>query len=160
MAQYLQRQRKDQSTTPERSALMKRVRQSDTPLEIAVRRILHSLGGRYRVNVKGLPGTPDIANRARRRAIFVHGCFWHNHDACSRGRIPKRNRRFWNAKLTANRQRDDLKLEQLRGRGYEVMVIWECDLEKTEDLVKRMERFWFASQDHNASHRRSGALQL
>jgi len=128
--------------TARRSALMKRVRQRDTEPEWAVRRSLWSIGARYRVNVRGLPGSPDVANRARRKAIFVHGCFWHFHEGCDRGRLPKRNRAFWKKKLEGNRARDASKVEQLGALGFDVLTLWECEL-ADEALLSRLHDFWF-----------------
>src|SRR5690606_627587 len=93
-------------TDPETSARLGRIRQRDTSAELAVRRIVHSLGHRYRVSNRDLPGSPGLANRSRRWAIFVHGCFWHRHSRCSRATLPKRDRRFWVAKFAANAARD------------------------------------------------------
>lgn len=131
-------------TTPERSALMKRVRQRGTNLEAVVRRALTRLGARYRLNVKELPGSPDIANRSKRKAIFVHGCFWHHHDACSRGRIPGRNREFWYDKLQRNVERDRRKVENLQELGYDVLTLWECELTDPAELERRLSDFWFS----------------
>ena len=129
-------------TDPERSALMKRVRQHDTEPEMTVRRILTSLGARYRVNVSWLPGSPDVANRSRGKAIFVHGCFWHFHEGCRRGRVPKRNRHFWASKLHGNRDRDQRKIQELEDLGFDVMVVWACDLEDVGRTTNKLERFW------------------
>lgn len=131
------------NTTPERSALMKRVRQHGTTPELAVRAVLTEIGARYRLNVEGLPGRPDIANRRRTKAIFVHGCFWHFHAACGRGRIPGRNREFWLEKLERNTERDRRKIEALRALGYEVLVVWECELKDYDPLRERLVEFWF-----------------
>jgi DNA mismatch endonuclease (patch repair protein) len=130
-------------TDPGRSALMKRVRQRDTGPELAVRRILISLGARYRVNVSGLPGSPDVANRSRGKALFVHGCFWHFHQDCVRGRIPKRNRAFWKEKLIANRRRDENKKKALVNLGFDVLVLWECELVDAIGLRESLQEFWW-----------------
>lgn len=130
-------------TTSRRSRLMKHVRQKDTPLEARVRRALFAHGGRYRVNVKGLPGSPDIANKGRRKAVFVHGCFWHHHKRCARGRVPKRNREFWAEKLAANEARDARKVEDLESLGYDVLIVWECEVDD-ENLGSRLKEFWLA----------------
>lgn len=122
---------------------MKRVRREDTEPELAVRTLLWSTGARYRVNVDDLPGTPDIANKARSKAIFVHGCFWHFHDECPRGRLPERNREFWRKKFERNRERDRRKAKQLEDRGFDVLVVWECDLEPPESLRRELHAFWY-----------------
>jgi DNA mismatch endonuclease, patch repair protein len=127
---------------------MKRVRTRGTTPELSVRRLLTELGARYRLHPADLPGRPDVANRRRGKVIFVHGCFWHGHDECGRGRIPKANRAFWAEKLRRNVERDARKVNELRSVGYEVLVVWECEL-KDEDAVRtRLMQFWF---DHPAT---------
>lgn len=130
-------------TTPQRSAWMKRVGQRDTPAERAVRRLLTKLGARYRINVRGLPGTPDIANQKRRKAIFVNGCFWHHHAGCPRGRLPTRNHAFWLRKFQDNIDRDREKIHRLTESGYDVLVVWECELRDAEGLLIGLRKFWF-----------------
>jgi DNA mismatch endonuclease, patch repair protein len=122
---------------------MKRVRRQGTSAELRLRKILHGLGGRYSLNVKGLPGRPDLANRSRRKAIFVHGCFWHYHATCKRGTIPKRNSVFWKRKLASNRERDARKEMELRNLGYDVLVVWECELTDVETLRARLTQYWY-----------------
>lgn len=109
-----------------RAALMARVRQRDTRPEREVASALRSLGASYRKNVRGLPGSPDFANKSRRWAVFVHGCFWHRHTGCRRATIPKANRTFWLDKFAANRSRDARAIRALRRLGFRVAVIWEC----------------------------------
>jgi len=111
------------------SARLGRIRQSGTNAELAVRRLVSSLGARYRVSNRDLPGSPDLANRSKRWAIFVHGCYWHSHENCSRATVPKRNRAFWEAKFVANRARDARAILQLRAQGYRVSVVWECEID-------------------------------
>lgn len=129
-------------TTDSRSALMGRVRRQGTEAELLVRRQLWSLGARYRTNVEGLPGRPDIANKRKRRAVFVHGCYWHHHEGCARAGLPKRNRAFWREKFLANRDRDRRKADELRRAGFRVLVIWECELENQQLLTSRLAEFW------------------
>lgn len=107
---------------------MKRVRQRDTKPEVEVRRLLHQAGLRFRLCPKTLPGSPDLANRRAKWAVFVHGCFWHGHRACALATLPKTNTAFWREKLTANRTRDRRKAEQLKALGFEVLVVWQCQL--------------------------------
>lgn len=123
-------------TDPERRALMQRVRRSGTPAEDRVAAICRELGLAYRRNVKSLPGSPDLANKTRRWAVFVNGCFWHAHTGCKKATVPKRNNAFWTTKFEANRRRDAAKIKKLRADGYRVVLIWECE---TSDalLVKR-----------------------
>lgn len=95
--------------------------------EMAVRRLVHSLGYRYRLHGKDLPGKPDLVFPSRRKAIMVHGCFWHMHD-CRRGyRAPKENSGYWSAKIARNRERDLQTQAELRSLGWDVLVIWECE---------------------------------
>lgn len=120
---------------------MKRVRQSNTPGELAVRAILREQRVRANYNVKNLPGRPDVAIRSKRKAIFIHGCFWHGHKKCGRGRIPKRNRAFWDVKLRTNVARDQRKIAALEQIGYDVLVLWECEIEHGAGLAARISAF-------------------
>ncbi len=106
---------------------MGRVRQRGTSPELASRRIVYSLGLRYTLNNRDLPGSPDLANRSRRFVIFVHGCFWHRHAGCVGASTPKSNRTFWRQKFVYNVQRDQRAAAALRKMGYRVFVIWECE---------------------------------
>lgn len=117
---------KDAYKGTSRSEIMRRVPRQRTTPERAVARFLAYHGIRFRYNVRGLPGTPDLANRRRRFAIFVHGCFWHRHPGCPKSTIPKSNRGFWLAKFAANRKRDTSRRELLTLMGYRVVTIWEC----------------------------------
>jgi len=114
-------------TDPQRRALMQRVRRSGTLPEDEVAKICRGLGLAYRRNVKTLPGSPDLANKSRRWAIFVNGCFWHAHTGCKKATVPKRNNPFWISKFEANRRRDAKKIRKLRELGYRVVLIWECE---------------------------------
>lgn len=109
---------------------MARIRSRDTQPELRVRRALHAAGLRFRLHVKNLPGKPDIVLPSRRIAIFVHGCFWHRHPDpdCKRARLPKSRPEFWIPKLEGNRRRDLEKEEQLRRAGWDVRIIWECEI--------------------------------
>lgn len=122
------------------SQRLARIRQRGTSAELFVRRILASLGLRYRTENRDLPGSPDLANRTRRWAVFVHGCYWHAHEGCVRATVPKRNRAFWEAKFVANRARDTRALLALRRRGFQAVVVWECELEWPERVQKRLRR--------------------
>jgi DNA mismatch endonuclease, patch repair protein len=125
-------------TDKRRRALMQRVRQKGTPAEKIVAKTCRALGLRYRLNVKSLPGSPDIANKSQRWAIFVNGCFWHHHKACRLGTMPKRNRTFWRKKFAANRKRDAKKIRQLRDAGFRVMIVWQCQAETSRHLRMRL----------------------
>lgn len=130
-------------TTPERSALMSRVRQKGTTNEIVVRQALHSVGGRFRLNRRALPGSPDISSTRRRKAIFVNGCFWHAHRGCPKATLPKNNAEFWRLKLAANAERDARKIAELHSLQFDVLVVWECELARLASLRKRLNAFWF-----------------
>ena len=132
-------------TTPERSALMRRVKRHGTAPELTVRRLLYRMGARYRIGVRSLPGSPDIANKQKKRAIFVHGCFWHAHQDCPKATLPTRNRSFWQEKFTANRDRDARKVAALVLLGYDILTIWECELSDTQSVTTRLQSFWFNS---------------
>ncbi|MDK9697556.1 MAG: very short patch repair endonuclease [Siculibacillus sp.] len=126
------------AASPERAALLSRVRRTRTAAEEEVARRLRALGLHYRRNVRALPGSPDFANRRRGWAIFVNGCFWHHHTACVRAAVPKNNRDFWVEKFAANRRRDAEKIRRLRRLGFTVLVIWECRLDRCDDRLARL----------------------
>lgn len=109
-----------------RSAVMAKIRSKDTQPEWIVRRYLYHRGYRYRKNVKGLPGTPDIVLRKYGIVIFIHGCFWHGHEVD--GTMPKTNRAFWKEKIERNKRRDERNKDALRKMGWKVMTVWECQL--------------------------------
>ena len=119
------------------SRRLARVRRRDTEPELAVRRALHAAGFRYRVRNQDLPGSPDVANRSRRWAVFVHGCYWHHHPGCSRATVPKRNRDFWLEKFESNRLRDHRKSAELEQLGFRVITVWECETTESE-IVDRV----------------------
>ena len=120
---------------------MRRVRGRDTSAELTVRRLVWSLGGRYRLHRADLPGKPDIVLPGRRLAIFVNGCFWHGHD-CQRGaRTPKANRAYWEAKIARNQARDVTVCASLKAAGWRVETVWECDLKDRTALEARA-RSW------------------
>jgi DNA mismatch endonuclease (patch repair protein) len=120
---------------------MSRVRQSGTSAELAVRKIVDSCGVNFQTEATDLPGTPDLVNRERRWVIFVNGCFWHAHENCPRGTLPKRNRAFWEKKFADNRRRDEKNVENLEKMGYSVLVVWECELKDETKLGKKIKRF-------------------
>jgi DNA mismatch endonuclease, patch repair protein len=131
----------DTLTPQERSARMALVHGSDTKLEITVRKLLFSMGYRYRLHDRMLPGKPDIVLPSRRKIVFVHGCFWHRHDDCALARMPKSRQAFWAAKLEGNRLRDGRVKSALRRAGWSVATVWECQLNDMARLEKRLRRF-------------------
>ena len=127
-----------------RSEVMRAVKGRGTSPELVVRRLVWSLGGRYRLNRADLPGKPDIVLPGRRLAIFVDGCFWHGHD-CARGaRVPKANRDYWTAKVERNRARDAHAREALAAAGWRVETVWECELKDRTALEARV-KAWLNS---------------
>ena len=118
-----------------RSWVMSRIRGKDTGPEMELRRLLREANVRFIANDRSLPGTPDVVISSKRRAVFVHGCFWHSHH-CRRGARPKSNARFWNEKLDANRTRDMKNRAALRKAGWTVSVIWQCSLRR--DIARLM----------------------
>jgi DNA mismatch endonuclease (patch repair protein) len=123
------------------SMRMSRVRQHSTAPELLVRHACRALGLRYRKNNRDLPGSPDLANRSRRWAIFVHGCYWHRHAGCMKASTPKTNLEFWGAKFRYNVARDRRARRALDRRRYHVLTIWECEAESQEKLKRRMSSF-------------------
>lgn len=115
---------------------MRHIRQRDTAPELALRRVLHADGIRFRVCPSDLPGRPDLANKRRRWAVFVHGCFWHGHEGCPKATVPKTNAAFWVEKLNGNRARDERKQHALEELGYLVLTVWECELRDPAGLSR------------------------
>lgn len=131
----------DKLSPEARSAAMGRIRRSDTKPEWIVRRLLHNLGYRFRLQWKAAPGRPDIAFPGRRRIIFVHGCFWHQHEGCRHARVPSTRSEFWAAKFARNKARDARDLVRAQAEGWEALVIWECETEDQEALRDRLTTF-------------------
>ena len=133
----------DTLTQQQRSERMSRIRGRNTSPEAVVRRLLSSLGYRYRLHVGRLPGRPDVVFASRRKVVFVHGCFWHRHgnSRCRLARLPKSRLEFWMPKLEANRERDRRNLAELRRQGWKVLVVWECQLRSADAVSRRLRRF-------------------
>ena len=118
----------DTLTPTQRSERMSRIRSKNTKPEMLVRSALHLAGLRFRLHRKGLPGRPDIVFPKEKVAVFVHGCFWHRHERCSKTRTPKTRVDFWETKFAGNVARDKATFQALNGIGWAVYVIWECEL--------------------------------
>ncbi|MCB1776949.1 MAG: DNA mismatch endonuclease Vsr, partial [Candidatus Competibacteraceae bacterium] len=126
---------------PQRSRIMRAVKGYDTGPEMTIRRLVFSMGYRYRLHRNDLPGKPDLVFPARRKIIFIHGCFWHGHD-CRRGaRMPKSNCEYWEKKITGNRERDGQHYKHLIQQGWNVHVIWECQIKNLDVCAARIKEF-------------------
>ena len=124
-------------TKEQRSKNMSHIRSKDTSIELKVRKYLFSLGYRYRVNYKKLPGKPDIVFTKKKIAIFIHGCYWHGHNCNSRyAHISKSNTNYWNTKIQRNQERDKRNIEQLEKDGWKVIVLWECEIKDNFEEIK------------------------
>ena len=131
----------DKITPDRRSRNMSRIKGRDTSPEIAVRSLLHRLGYRFRLHRKDLPGTPDVVFPRRRKVLMVHGCFWHRHPGCRYAYVPKSRTDFWMGKFGRNVARDKTAQRQLQEKGWDVMVIWECELRYRSVLTDRLVEF-------------------
>jgi len=135
-----------------RSRTMRAVKSKDTKPEIAVRRLVHKMGFRFRLHRSDLPGSPDLVFITRRKVIFVHGCFWHGHD-CARGaRRPKTNADYWKAKIDRNRERDVESVRLLMSTGWRACEVWECELRDVEKLRARLFEFLTDSGANGQTH--------
>jgi DNA mismatch endonuclease (patch repair protein) len=132
----------DKLSPERRSNNMRNIRGKDTAPELAVRKLCRKLGfSGYRIHRKELPGKPDLVWIGRKLAIFVHGCFWHGHD-CSEGlRKPKSNRSYWIPKIERNQQRDAENLSRLHAAGWNVLVVWECEITEQGHLSRKLTEF-------------------
>lgn len=128
----------DVFTGQKRSEVMSRIRSKDTKPELLVRRYLHGLGFRFRLHKKGIPGRPDLWLPKYNAAIFVNGCYWHQHQGCKFAYTPKQNRQFWKAKFESNIARDMENLAILERRGIRVLVLWECQLKSKANCEKTL----------------------
>jgi DNA mismatch endonuclease (patch repair protein) len=130
----------DKISPAQRSENMRRIKDKNMKPEVLVRHFVHGMGYRYRLHRKNLPGKPDLVFNPRKKVIFVHGCFWHQHPDpnCSDSRLPKSNRSYWHPKLFRNVERDTENVARLEVLGWDVLVIWECetgDIENQRDRI-------------------------
>jgi DNA mismatch endonuclease (patch repair protein) len=138
----------DTLTKAERSERMARIRSKNTKPELRVRRLVHSLGYRFRLHRRDLPGSPDLVFPARRKVVFVHGCFWHGHDGCKVANRPKSRRSFWDAKFRRNRLHDARNRASLVKEGWAVFTVWECETREDVTLSRRLSRFLGPAKTH------------
>ena len=125
----------------QRSRNMSAIKSKNTKPEIAVRKLLHSMGYRFRLHRKDLPGSPDIVLPKYKTVIFVHGCFWHRHQNCKYASNPKTRREFWEKKFKENIERDKKTQEKLKNLGWKTNIVWECEIKKQDKLIKKLEDF-------------------
>jgi DNA mismatch endonuclease (patch repair protein) len=124
----------------DRSANMRAIRSKDMKPELAVRRLVHGMGYRYRLHRHDLPGRPDLVFPRLRKVIFVHGCFWHQHRRCRLAHAPRSNLGYWQPKLARTQKRDKKNRAALKAVGWDVLVVWECEVADS-DLAARLHRF-------------------
>ena len=126
-----------------RSENMRAIQSKDTAPELIVRRIVYGMGYRYRLHVKTLPGKPDLVFKLRRKVIFVHGCFWHQHpeDNCADARLPHSNLKYWQPKLVRNEARDQEHVSKLKSEGWRVLIAWDCQTRDLQSMTARLRKF-------------------
>lgn len=131
----------DKISTQRRSENMRRIKSKDTKPELAARRLLFKAGYRYRLHRTDLPGKPDIVFSKAKKIILVQGCFWHGHENCIDGRIPKSRADYWPSKIAGNKARDERNLKLLKEQGWKVLVVWECETKNLSYLQKMLLAF-------------------
>lgn len=131
----------DKLSPERRSANMARIRSQNTSPELSLRKLIHGLGYRFRLHRNDLPGRPDLVFPSRKKVIFVHGCFWHQHTECREGRVPGSRLEYWGPKLRRNQERDALAQSGLRQQGWRYLVVWECELKDIAAVLKSVKRF-------------------
>lgn len=124
-----------------RSKVMSRIRSRDTKPEKLVRSIMHSLGFRFRLYDKNMPGRPDLVLKKYQTAVFVNGCFWHQHPGCKKSVVPKSNRAYWLPKLAKNVDRDKKNIEIIENQGWRCLILWECETKNHESLQIKIQTF-------------------
>ncbi len=138
----------DTLTVQERSIRMGKIKSSDTLPEMMFRKALYAAGIRYRKNTKTLPGKPDVTIKKYNLAIDIRGCFWHSHEACPDGHLPKTNSEFWRGKLDSNRLRDISNVSKLNDMGFKVFVVWECEIKNKRVFQSRLSEIYDYLEDN------------
>lgn len=131
----------DNLTLEQRKRTMASVKSKDTTPEKKVRSLVHSLGFRYRLHRKDLPGNPDLVFPRLKKIIFVHGCFWHGHDDCQAAERPASNKSYWNQKLDKNKKRDKENQKKLHSLGWQYLIVWECQMKDSTSLKRKIINF-------------------
>ena len=139
----------DHLSKKNRSINMSKIRSKNTRPELIVRKYLFSKGFRYRLHAKDVTGKPDLSNKTSKIAVFVNGCFWHQHKNCSRSTIPKTNKKYWIPKLNRNVSRFKENINDLKSFGWKVFIIWECELKNNVKEIKAISEIISASQKNN-----------
>lgn len=156
-------------TPQQRHKCMASIRSKNTKPEVKLRKELFRLGYRYRINVKNLPGKPDIVLSKYHTCIFVNGCFWHGHKGCSKYVEPKTNVEFWRAKVAVNRERDLCNYRDLEAKGWRVIVVWECELSKAncvltayqiQQQLETNRQSWLAEKEDRRQRREEWQAQI
>lgn len=132
---------KEHEVDKARSQQMRLIRSKDTKPELKIRRALFALGYRYRLHPKNLPGKPDLTFPSRKKAIFIHGCFWHRHEGCKKNRTPKSKLEYWEPKFASNMARDQRNQEALTETDWRFMIVWECELKQLDQTIQRITDF-------------------
>lgn len=117
------------------------IRSKDTKPEMLVRSMVHRLGYRFRLHKADLPGKPDLVFASRKKIIFIHGCYWHGHEKCRKGQLPKSNLEYWQPKIEGNKKRDKKNYKILKAADWKILTIWQCELKKLETVKKRIVKF-------------------
>jgi len=121
-----------------RSEIMRKIKPRGSKQEIFIRKLVHSMGYRYRLHKKNLPGTPDLVFPKYKKVIFVHGCFWHGHEGCKRSALPTTNFEFWKKKISGNVKRDKSNYQRLEQLGWKYMTVWQCEIKESQkEKLKR-----------------------
>ncbi len=141
----------DKLDAQRRSENMRQIRSKNTKPEVLLRSLLHRQGYRFRIHRKDLPGKPDIVFPGRRKVIFVHGCFWHQHPDCREGRLPGTRQDYWQPKLKRNVERDASAMRSLQESGWDVAVVWECELDSQVNLPQKIQHFLNFAENANLS---------
>ncbi|HIJ75616.1 MAG TPA: DNA mismatch endonuclease Vsr [Deltaproteobacteria bacterium] len=131
----------DRITISQRSANMRKIRGKDTSPERAVRRLIRALGFGYRLHGKELPGKPDLVLKGRKKVVFIHGCFWHQHPGCRIAHTPKSNLEYWVPKLEKTQMRDRRNLQELEAAGWQALTVWECEVKDISSLQVKFIKF-------------------
>jgi DNA mismatch endonuclease (patch repair protein) len=131
----------DRVSPKKRSWMMGRVKNKNTAPEIKLRKLVFSMGFRYRLHCKDLPGHPDIVFRGRKKVIFMHGCFWHGHPDCKASKLPETRKDFWNTKINSNQVRDRENIRDLENLGWKVLIIWQCELNDVLNITEKIRSF-------------------